>query len=492
MLKDKTLETKLNELFSEWQQMDRNSPDASKAALAFYDEQIFPLVKKVFLNKPTNRPNKEYDVLILTVGFSPEPLILSILAIEHERVALLYTEETAKFLPRIQDETNLLLSHLATREIDGSSTVEVYETIIDLYTRWGKPKNIAVDITGGKKSMVGGAAMAGAALGADIYYVDNTSFILGKPEPGSEYLSLLDNPYTVFGDLEVEKARNLYNGHDYVGAQRIFDQLKTQVRVPNKTIFYEAYEYLCTAYEAWDNIDFGKACTFLDRLLNILEQFQTLDELNPLSVFQSRLKEQKEALECLLQFLKNHQLALAAPNGFHFAFTLYHNALRREAQGKLDMACLILYRLLEWIGQYRLALYDIDTRQPNYSNPKLGMHQDKLFEGYIKTRKNVFARLKQPYQEISTFPDRIGLLDGYFILAALEDEIVKDLNWSELWSRIQTRNQGIFAHGMGKVEQKDFKAFKSTVKEIFKKAQDLENIDADAFDEQHKFITPLP
>ena len=40
---------------------------------------------------------------------------------------------------------------------------------------WGHPANIAVDITGGKKSMVGGAAMAGAALGANIYSVDNTS-----------------------------------------------------------------------------------------------------------------------------------------------------------------------------------------------------------------------------------------------------------------------------------------------------------------------------
>lgn len=492
MQKDKTLETKLNELFSEWQHMDRNSPDASKAALTFYDEQIFPLVKEVFLSKLTNRPNKEYDALILTVGFSPEPLILSILAVRHKRVALLYTEETEKFLPRIQDETSLPLDHLATREIDGSSTVEVYETIMDLYTKWSKPTNIAVDITGGKKSMVGGAAMAGAALGADIYYVDNTSFILGKPEPGSEYLSLLDNPYTVFGDLEVEKARNLYNGHDYAGAQRIFDQLKTQVGVPNKTTFYEAYEYLCTAYEAWDNIDFGKACTFLDRLLNILEKFSTLDELNPLFVFQSRLEKQKEALECLLKFLKDHQLALAAPNGFHFAFTLYHNALRREAQGKFDIACLILYRLLEWIGQYRLALYGIDTRQPDYSNPKLGMNQDQLLEQYSEKRKKVFDKLKQPYRETSTFPDRIGLLDGYFILAALKDKIVEGLDWDKLWSRIQTRNQGIFAHGMSKVELKNFKAFKSTVEEIFEKAQAIDSIDANSFNEQHKFITPLP
>ena len=132
---------------------------------------------------------------------------------------------------------------------------------MELYDEWKRPKNIAVDITGGKKSMVGGAAMAGAVLGADIYYVDTNDFNrdLSKPEPGSEHLSLLNNPYSVFGDLEVETATDLYKGHDYAGAQRIFDQLRRRVIAPNKVAIYEAYSYLCMTYEGWDNLNFGKA-----------------------------------------------------------------------------------------------------------------------------------------------------------------------------------------------------------------------------------------
>ncbi|MYA98182.1 TIGR02710 family CRISPR-associated protein [Candidatus Poribacteria bacterium] len=488
MLKDKTLETKLNELFSEWQQMDRNSPDASKAALTFYDEQIFPLVKEVFLGKPTNRPDKEYDVLILTVGFSPEPLILSIRAIEHKRVALLYTKETAKFLPRIQDETNLPLNHLAMREIDGSSTVEVYETIMELYTKWSKPKNIAVDITGGKKSMVGGAAMAGAALGADIYYVDNTSFILGKPEPGSEYLSLLDNPYTVFGDLEVEKARDLYERHDYAGAQRIFNQLEAQVRDPNLITVYRAYGFLCEIYEAWDNLDISRARTNVDHLLNILERFSpSVNQLEPLYSLMPILSEHKKALEGLDNIFNNEKLAFNIPDGFHFAFMLYHNALRRKAQGKLDTACLLLYRLLEWIEQHRLAQYGIITSDPNYS--KSDVDEIELFDKYKKKRKDVYGNVS-----MSDLPNPIALVDGFLTLGALDDDIVDGLNWQAFRGQVEIRNRSIYAHGMSKINEKSFNAFKATVEGRFKKAQEITDTDinADAFNDQHKFIAPLP
>ena len=45
---------------------------------------------------------------------------------------------------------------------------------------------------------------------------------------------------------------------------------------------------------------------------------------------------------------------------------------------------------------------------------------------------------------------------------------------------------------MKMIDAKGFKAFKSTVEERFKKAQEIADIDADAFNEQHKFISPLP
>ena len=482
MQKDTKTQSEFDERITIWKNMDRTNEDTRAAALTFYDEHIFPFVKEAFINNPKNCPDKKYAGLILPLGYSPEPLILSILAIKPKRVGLLYTNETERLLQRIQGETQLTLDQLYKRKIDGSSTVDVYRAIMELYEAWGRPTNIAVDITGGKKSMVGGAAMAGAALEADIFYVDNTKFTHGKPEPCTEYLSLLDNPYTVFGNLEVEKARDLYGRHDYAGAQRVFDQLKGQVGDPNLAKVHEAYGHLCAAYEAWDNLDIGKAKNFLNQLLKILEQYPGLTGLSQLCGSQSLFKKQVEALDCLLTFLRDQQLALAVPDGFHFAFTLYYNACRREAQGKLDTACLILYRLLEWIGQHRLNDYKIKTHEPDYSE----FDETALFKRYKEKQKEVYQD-----SDRTKLPAPIGLIDGYFVLYALEDKIVEKLDWDKFRSQIETRNQSVYAHGMKMIDAKGFKAFKLTVEERFKKAQEIANIDADAFTEQHKFIAPL-
>ena len=487
MKKDTKFQGDFNERVAEWKKMDRTTGVAVQAALTFYDEIVFPFVKEVFLSKSGNRPSKTYTGLILPLGFSPEPLILSILAIKPERVGLLYTEETEKLLPRIQDETKLTLDQLYKRKIDGSSTVDVYWAIMGLYEEWNRPANVAVDITGGKKSMVGGAAMAGAVLGADIYYVDNTKFIQGKPEPGTEYLNLLDNPYTVFGDLEVEKAGNLYNGHDYAGAQRVFNQLEKQVGDPSLATVHEAYGHLCAAYELWDNIDFEKALETIDKLLPILTRYSSLPGLIKLHSFCPTLLEQRAALETLKVIADNEKLALSIPEGFHFAFMLYHSALRRENQGKLDMACLLLYRILEWIGQHRLAQYSIDSGEPDYS--KSGMGQDDLLANYKATRERIF---KKNTGNTESLPSPIDLMEGFLILDALDDQIVEHLNWGALRGQVDMRNKNIFAHGINKISPDNYKRFKSTVEERFKKAQEIEGIDADAFNEQHEFITPLP
>lgn len=484
MQKELITQENFDSFVKEWKNMSYNSPEEKSEASDFYDKHIFPNVKYTFTNNPNNRPNKEYEGLILPLGYSPEPLILSILAIKPKRIGLLYTNETQRLLQRIQDETGAELGQLYTLRIDGSSTLEVYKAIIELYDKWERPNNIAVDITGGKKSMVGGAAMAGAVLNADIYYVDNTKFTqMGKPEPGSEYLSLLDNPYTVFGDLEVEKARDLYERHDYAGAQRIFQLLRSLVGDANKAKTYEAYEYLCTAYEAWDNLDIGKAKKHLEWLVNILEQFGELDSFSLLRDKKSSFIEQIKALTIILTFLKDEKLALRSPEGFHSAFMIYHNALRREEQGKHNTACLILYRLLEWIEQHRLAEYNIDTRRPDYS----GIDKDNIFELYAEKLEKVFER-----SDRSTLPDTIGLVDGYLLLHALKDDIVENIDWGKFQNQVGTRNQSIYAHGMRVISQNEFKAFKETVEERFKKAQELADIDADSFNEQHKFIAPLP
>ena len=463
MPKDAKSQPEFDARVEEWKNMDRTTRDAQNRALAFYDEHIFPLVKEAFVSKLESPPRKKYDALILPVGFSPEPLILSILALDPKRIGFLYTAETEKLLPRIQEETKLTLNQINLYKIDGSNIVEVYEKIMELYNNWEHPTNIAVDITGGKKSMVSGVAMAGAVLGADIYYVDNREFDreLGKPEPGSEYLSLLDNPYTVLGDLEVDKAKDLYKGHDYAGAKRVFDQLKRQVRDPNKATTYEAYGLLCATYEAWDNLDIHSAQENLDLLLIILNRFSSLSGLVPLRDYKPVFVEQIEVLKRLNDIFADEKLAFCIPDGFHFAFMIYHNALRREAQGKLDTACLLFYRLLEWIGQHRLAQYSIMTNQPDYS--KSGMEETELLDGYEKKRSGVYGSAN-----VSTLPDRIALVDGFLLLDALEDGIIKGLKWRAFRGQVETRNRSVYAHGMSKINEKSFKSFKATVDSRFK------------------------
>ena len=178
---------------------------------------------------------------------------------------------------------------------------------------------------------------------------------------------------------------------------------------------------------------------------------------------------------------------LSIDEGFHFAFMLYHSALRRENQGKLDMACLLLYRLLEWIGQHRLAQYSINSSEPDYS--KSGMDQDDLLANYKSTRKRLY---KKNTGNIESLPSPIPLIDGFLILDALGDKIVEDLNWNALRGQVDIRNKNIFAHGINKISPDSYEKFKSTVEKRFKKAQEIANIDADVFNKQHQFIDPLP
>ena len=178
------------EHIEKWKNMDRS------AAIAYYDKNTFPLVRKKFAEE--NRPDKKYGGLILTVGFSVQPLILSIGAISSQRIGLLYTPETKHLCDPIVKETNYS-SHADCCEIDGSNPNGIYETIWELRfsENWTDFEHIAVDITGGKNAMAAGAGLAASVIPADIYYVDSDKYLqdFRMPEPGSEYLRRLESPF---------------------------------------------------------------------------------------------------------------------------------------------------------------------------------------------------------------------------------------------------------------------------------------------------------
>ena len=177
--------------------MDRSTDSKRKQASDFYDRKIFPTVKEIFIDK--YKLEKEYDGLILTLGFSPNPVILSIKAINPERIAFLHTSETERFIEQIQDQVRYDSSRTDVLRIDGMDIRGIYNVTWNFARdTWGNFNNIVVDTTGGKTFMGAGAAPA-AIISADICYVDTDNYLpeFRRPEPGSEYMKLLEGPDTL-------------------------------------------------------------------------------------------------------------------------------------------------------------------------------------------------------------------------------------------------------------------------------------------------------
>lgn len=190
------------------------------------------------------------DILIQLVGFSIEPLLLSTLTIQpKEKLFLIYTKETVK------DYKNPLCKYLEekglqTREIidkfymngknmcivDSSRPGDILKVIIGIICE-NKGKDIAIDITGGKKSMVSEAFFTSTVFDLTMYYVDYEEYLKTTPFPGTEFLSKLPNPkgYNYLKDKIKELKLNkeaVDKMQKSVGIKKALEDLYNDRRIP--------------------------------------------------------------------------------------------------------------------------------------------------------------------------------------------------------------------------------------------------------------------
>lgn len=94
-------------------------------------------------------------------------------------------------------------------------------------------------------------------------------------------------------------------------------------------------------------------------------------------------------------------------------------------------------------------------------------------------------------------PEQISLLEGFILLAALDDEMLVRGNSSvidklkRIRAMVYLRNNSIFAHGLGPVSQTDYLKFKSFVLELFREFCDIEQINFAQYNSKMTWITPF-
>lgn len=453
-----------------WKGMERSTDEQRKLAEDYYKFEVMPIVIDCFLQK--YQREESCESMVLTLGTSYEPLVLSILALKPKKVLILYTEQSFHLLDDVIEFTKLKPTQYKATEVDSESPLQLYQEIKKAYERWGRPEDIYVDFTGGTKSMAAGCAMAGSAIGAKLIYVPGKYLThLRKPEPGTEKLFYVDDPYTVFGDIEREQAFCLFNEMDYISAYRIFDELENKVPGSKED---DAFKYLSKAYNGWDSLDISEAKLNLSKCYDIILKKGKLEKNLVLLQHEQKIKDQIEFLEVLekLHCREKGDKKFIFNNIGYLIANLYQNAVRREAKERYEMATLLLYRILETIEQKRLWNYGIDTENADFS--KLGYSDEELREKINDIRTKI-----KGFNEIEHLDKRVSLVAGYILLAAIGDDIIKNKKTAQLnrlKHKVDLRNKSIFAHGYEFIDKKKFKEFKDLVVEYMNLFFELENI----------------
>lgn len=158
------MKNELKKVTEEWMRLERMTLEQRKNAEAFYDEKLMKLIEKEFLknNKELHISDAEY--LIISVGTSYEPLVLSIRFFNPHKILFLCTEVTEVVLDKIVKYCELEPSCYQKRKVHETDPTDIYREIKQAYLDWKRPEKLYIDFTGGTKSMAAAAAMAGAII----------------------------------------------------------------------------------------------------------------------------------------------------------------------------------------------------------------------------------------------------------------------------------------------------------------------------------------
>jgi CRISPR-associated protein (TIGR02710 family) len=491
----------------EWKQLERKTFEQRQVADAFYQENLMSLIEKDYQRRNKKKLFEKVDYLIISVGTSYEPLALNINLLQPSRILFLYTDISEKTLDRIVQYCGLEVTRYQKERVTETDPLTLYKEIKNSYLEWGKPEKIYIDFTGGTKAMAAAAAMAGALIDVQLIYLGCDEYLVDfrKPNPGTENLYFIDNPISVFGDLEIGKAMTLFEQHNYSGAKEKLERLKDTVPEPDVRQQLEFAYTLAASYEAWDALDFEKADEYMQSLNRSMTRDSKTHRTFLMMDFRNHFLKQGDILSHLCkipgmlkerrqgEILKDKDIMSA------LMFTMLQNAMVRERQEKYDMASLLMYRLLEMIEQRRLIEYNLYVSRMDYSvldYSKVNIQGDVNLE---TIRRNMNALREQMFgrQHNQYLPDQISLLDGYMLLLALGDDISKVPSGKnivflkQLRSMVYLRNNSIFAHGLGPVGKSDYTRFRDFVIEVLSKYCLLESINMRQYIEDLRWISPM-
>ena len=207
----------IDDKINEWKELSKSGK--FDEAHEFYYNELFPHVIDKFRNTYARTVDRT-ETLFSIIGFTPEPIILTQHALQPKNLVIFYTnkdEDANVKIMEVIDRFKSVNYHLV--ELSDESFATIYDTLNEQMKLYPS-RSYALDITGGKKSMVASATIFGRDYSFDILYVDFAQYDpdLRRPIPGSEILNVVYSPKKDLPELfhaDVSKEAFKIVGNDF-------------------------------------------------------------------------------------------------------------------------------------------------------------------------------------------------------------------------------------------------------------------------------------
>ena len=390
-----------------------------------------------------------YHIGIFLVGYSSLPIALSLAEIQPtEKIYFLYSEDTREYLSDIFDRLNAMFNgsnndkllklvedtvlnnlNQSALEInnpsDPVSTFKRIKEIIDNIVD-ADNKRIALDLTGGKKTMLGGGYTAGAIWASrwlaaseelvpfcDMYYIDSLKYDpdRGSPVPGTEFLSQLKNPYDVYNVQSVQQAEKLFEQRNYEAAAFLWKQVRDNLKnyankydLENERDEVQKNYDMANCYGFWDAFDYKKAKEAKNQFTDKYNEKHVCNSIDVLGIL-SRVTNRNTLFDNEAHII-------------HYAVDRYQNAIRRKESGRLDDAIIRFTQVVEILCLYHIykivknkCLIDEDNNK--VANPPYKWRITPLIR-FLFQKDEKYYKDRNGYYQISCSSELLKINDyGY-------------------------------------------------------------------------------
>jgi hypothetical protein len=415
---------------------------AAEQARRFWMDDLYDDVVEAARANSAAVERPAVDLLISLSGFSPETTLLAYELVRPARVLVISSENTRDKINTIYAKLDgkLAPADIEPRYVDPVDPIEIYDLVKRAIYRGPQrsPLSAIIDITGGKKVMSAGAALAASQLDLPMCYIDSDfDPEMRQARPGSERLKVLPNPTRLFGDKDMDAARAMFRSGLYSGARARFAELTSSMSEPARARFLGD---LAGLYQAWCDLDVKALHTHADKVRDRIA--------DPRSAVSAQTRAR---ITAQLDFVES----LAAKVGSALLLNFYLLGEHYYGLDRYDFAALLYYRTIEKSLSEHLRLrYDgFDVDAPDYA--RLGRPVAELEARYSAAAGKVFDTDRP-----APLPWKVALIEALILLYCVDDELlaatqIKSLGAvSHVRGLVEGRNKSVLAHGDDSVDRK--------------------------------------